>query len=446
MGATPAARHRTVDRAAHRRVTLTDIDEGPVRLSPKQAQSIIDARRRVNIWHGSVSSGKTIASIIAWLNFIATDAPTRGELLMIGVTLQSLERNVLNVIAEMDPAIIDHTAGSNVAIIFGRTVVCLGANDQRAERRIRGVTAAGVYIDEASLMPGEGYWAQIMNRLRVPGARLFATTNPDNPTHWLKVIIDQANELGYAVWHFVLADNPGLTADYIAAVSRENIGLWYARNILGEWVLADGVIWGMWDETTMLYTDAEQPDISGWVVSIDPGAAGVFSAHLTGCGADQRLYVAAELRFDHRGKQAAMTDVDFSRAITAWLDELDPATNAIPSRCPGARTPEHVFIDPSGVTLRTQLYRDGWAGVREADNAVIPGIRMVGSLMGADRIRVHESCVGLRGEIPGYVWDPKAAMLGVDKPIKANDHSCDDLRYMVAGTTRWWRHWLSADA
>ena len=46
--------------------------DAPANLSPKQARSILDATARVNIWEGSVSSGKTIASIIAWL----TSSPT----------------------------------------------------------------------------------------------------------------------------------------------------------------------------------------------------------------------------------------------------------------------------------------------------------------------------------------------------------------------------------
>lgn len=59
-------------------------DQGPLALGPKQRRSIAQATARVNIWHGSVSSGKTVASIIAWLDYLARDCPARGELLMHG--------------------------------------------------------------------------------------------------------------------------------------------------------------------------------------------------------------------------------------------------------------------------------------------------------------------------------------------------------------------------
>lgn len=409
---------------------MTDVDQGPLTLGPKQRRSIAQATARVNIWHGSVSSGKTVASIIAWLDFLNRDCPARGELLMIGVTLQSLERNVLNVIAELDESLIQHTTGASTAKILGRNVATIGANDARAERRIRGVTAAGAYVDEASLLPNDGYWQQLLNRMRVPGARLFATTNPDNPTHWLKTVIDD-EETGYAVWHFTLPDNPGLTDEYVAAISRENTGLWYKRNIEGLWVLAEGVIWDMWDDRMVV---KRLPHIEQWALAIDYGTAGVFSAGLLGLGVDERIYRAREWRYDARASQRQKTDAQFSTALRDWLATL--------TDLPGAVNVDRVFVDPSATSFIRQLHYDGWQGVRLADNEVLDGIRSVASLMSDDRIRVHESCTGFLGEVPGYVWDPKKAAAGEDAPVKANDHSCDDFRYGIMGTRRWWRHWM----
>nr|WP_143668536.1 hypothetical protein [Streptomyces sp. Alain-F2R5] len=53
------------------------------RFSPKQVRSIAAANRRINLWEGAVSSGKTIASAWAWMMFVP-QASTRGELIMIG--------------------------------------------------------------------------------------------------------------------------------------------------------------------------------------------------------------------------------------------------------------------------------------------------------------------------------------------------------------------------
>ncbi len=61
----------------------------------------------------------------------------------------------------------------------------VGANDERAEEKIRGMTLAGAYVDEASVLP-ESFCKMLLTRLSVEGARLYATTNPDSPMHWLK--------------------------------------------------------------------------------------------------------------------------------------------------------------------------------------------------------------------------------------------------------------------
>jgi len=62
----------------------------------KQARSILDSTARINVWEGSVRSGKTVASLIRWLDYVMTGPP--GELLMVGKTERTLKRNILDVI------------------------------------------------------------------------------------------------------------------------------------------------------------------------------------------------------------------------------------------------------------------------------------------------------------------------------------------------------------
>lgn len=415
------------------------------RLSPKQRTSIIGAHARVNVWEGSVRSGKTIASLIAWLDFVAKHAPTDGRLVMVGRTKDTLYRNVLSVMLDMLPAgdtSITYTKGANTAVIFGREVDVLGANDAQAEAKIRGLTVAGAYVDEATLLPGDGFWSQLLNRMSVAGARLFTTTNPDGPMHWFKTqVIDRCEELGYQHWHFVLEDNPGLPPEYVAQVKAENVGLWYQRNILGLWVLAEGTIWDMWDETRHIVNDL--PSLDRCTMAIDYGTSGVFVAQVLGIGWDEdaqveRLFVAREWRWDAKAERRQLTDAEYSMRLRTWVDD------EVAPEIPGARDLQRIHIDPSATSFIAQMHRDGWDRVRTADNAVADGIREVATLLASDRLRVHASCTGLRNEVPGYVWDPKAAVQGDDKPIKANDHSCDTVRYGVRGMRRWWAPWSLA--
>ncbi|MFD5873724.1 PBSX family phage terminase large subunit [Streptomyces sp. NPDC060322] len=410
---------------------MLDLDRLP--LSRKQLRSIGQATRRINIWHGSVRSGKTIASLLAFVIAVAGAGPS-GLIIICGRSLQTIERNCLEPL--QDAALfgplarhIVHTRGATTATILGRTVHLIGAADARAEGRLRGLTAQLAYVDEGTLLP-EGFFVQLLARLSVPGARLYLTTNPDSPRHWLKTgYLDRAAELNLASWHFKLSDNPSLSAEYVASLAAEYVGLWRRRMIDGAWVVAEGAIFDMWDEGRHVVT--QLPDMRRYWLGCDYGTTNPFSAILLGEGVDGRLYAAAEWRHDSRATHRSMTDAQYSAAVRKWLDSLDIV-------------PEWTFIDPSAASFSTQMWQDGHPGLARASNEVADGIRSVSSLLAADRLLVHESCEGLLGEMPGYSWDPKATERGEDAPLKVDDHSADALRYAVHSTAHEWRHLLTA--
>ncbi|UWM52081.1 PBSX family phage terminase large subunit [Streptomyces carpaticus] len=412
---------------------MLDLDRLP--LSRKQLLSVGRATARINIWHGSVRSGKTVASLLAFVIAVAAAGPS-GLIIICGRSLQTIERNVFEPLA--DPALfgplskhVHHTRGATTATILGRTVHLIGAADTRAEGRLRGLTAQLAYVDEATLVP-EGFWTQLLARLSTPGARLLATTNPDSPRHWLKVgYLDRAHELDLRAWHFKLRDNPSLSPAYVAALSAEYVGLWRRRMIDGAWVVAEGAVYDMWDESRHVVT--ELPPMRRLLgVGIDYGTTNPFAAILLGLGADGRLYAVSEWRHDSRAAHRQMTDAQYSQAVRAWLDGL------------GAE-PEWTFVDPSAASFHRQLWEDRHPGVAKAKNEVLDGIRSVSSALAAGLLLVHDSCAGLLAELPGYSWDPTATAQGEDRPIKANDHSVDALRYAVHSTAHEWRHLLPAD-
>ncbi|CAM5381875.1 PBSX family phage terminase large subunit [Streptomyces californicus] len=158
-------------------------------LSRKQIASIVECTARINIWHGAIRSGKTIASLIALLAAVAA-APRAGLILITGRTLDTIGRNIMEPL--VDPGLFGElsklivwTPGAKTAVILGRTVHLIGANDRRSEAKIRGATVSLVYCDEVSLLPKD-FFRQLLGRLSVKGAKLMGTTNPDNPGHWLK--------------------------------------------------------------------------------------------------------------------------------------------------------------------------------------------------------------------------------------------------------------------
>ncbi|PSJ29818.1 PBSX family phage terminase large subunit [Streptosporangium nondiastaticum] len=410
----------------------------PLPLSDKQLRSIRESfSARVSVWHGSVRSGKTIASLLAFLLSVRR-APATGLILLCGRSLQTIERNIIEPL--QDPGLfgsdvtseIRHTRGATVASIMGRTVHLIGASDARAEGRLRGATASLAYIDETTLVP-EPFFVQLLARLSVPGARLLCTTNPDSPAHWLKAqYLDRADELDLAQWHFKLADNPSLSEAYVAALSAEYTGLWRRRMIAGEWVVAEGSIYSMWDEQRHVVNDV--PELLRTWVGVDYGTVNPFAAVLLGLGVDGRLYAVSEWRHDSRAAHRQMTDAQYSRAVREWLSERNDVQ------------PEWTFVDPSAASFSTQLWADGHPNIARGDNSVLDGIRSVSNALEAGALLVHRSCAGLLQEFPSYVWDDAAAARGEDRPVKIGDHSLDALRYAVHSTAHEWRHLLTQAA
>ncbi len=402
-------------------------------LSDKQLTSVREATGTVNVWHGAIRSGKTIGSLIRWLLFVA-NAPTGGQLIIVGRTRDSAWRNVIAPL--QDPATAGPAAthivgnhGAPTVSILGRRVFVMGASDSKAELVLRGLTVAGAYVDEVTTLP-EGFFMQLLGRMSVAGAKLFGTTNPDNPAHWLKrKFLDRLHELpDWRVWKFRIEDNPALPAHYVDRIKREYTGLWFRRFILGEWVAAEGAIYDTWDPDRHVVHDLP-PMARHLGVGVDYGTTNATAGLLLGLSAEHqpRLYLLDEWRYDPATARLRLTDGQLSAGLREWMT--------------GHQNPriEWVFVDPAAASLKVQLHADGARNVTDADNDVAYGIRTMASLLGSGDLLVSDRCAGFLAEVPGYSWDPKATEKGEDKPIKTADHSLDAARYAVATTESVWR-------
>jgi PBSX family phage terminase large subunit len=416
---------------------MPDLLLGPS-MSERQLTSVREATARVNLWEGSIRSGKTIASLLRWLLYVAV-APRGGELVIIGRTRDAIWRNVIAPL--QDPAIFGPVAahvigntGAPTVRILGRIVHVLGASDAKAEKVIRGMTVAGAYVDEVTVIPEE-FFTQLLGRMSVPGAQLFGTTNPDNPAHWLKRrFLDRIAALpDWRAWHFTIDDNPGLTEAYKASIRAEFTGLWYRRFILGEWVAAEGAVYDMWDPDRHVVAWSDMPDMRRLVsVGVDYGTTNATAGLLLGLGYDRKLYLVDEWRFDPAHATMRKTDAQLSEGLRGWMH-----AQHTPQPCL-ARI-EWVCVDPAAASFKVQLHHDGVAGVTYADNDVAYGIRTVATLLAQGNLLVSDRCLGFIEEVAGYSWDQKQTEKGLDKPLKVADHSLDAGRYAVCTTEAMWR-------
>jgi PBSX family phage terminase large subunit len=416
-------------------------------VSPKQLAFLRESDGTVNILEGSIRAGKTFVSLLRWLIFLAF-APYGGELVMVGRTKDALFRNVIKPM--QDPslfgplaALVVYTNGAPTATIFGRTVHVIGASDAKAEKVIRGMTVAGAYVDEVTVIPEE-FFTQLLGRMSVRGAQLFGTTNPDSPAHWLKrKFLDRIDTLpGWRLWRFTMDDNPSLSEAYKRAKRAEFTGLWFRRFIQGDWVAAEGAVFDAWDPDQHVVPHDLLPPLSRLLaVGVDYGTTNPTAALLLGVTAEPvpRLAFVDEWRYQAGTMGQRWTDAQLSEGMRAWMGEW-------PDRFPGLPAPSRVFLDPAAASFNTQLRADGVKGLTAAENDVAYGLATVSSLIAKNRLIVSDRCAGWITEAPGYSWDEKATEKGQDKPIKVADHSLDAGRYAITTTERKWRALLRLTA
>jgi PBSX family phage terminase large subunit len=374
--------------------------------------------KRINLLEGSVSSGKTWISLVLWA-FWVSQMPTDKLYMMTAVSLTTLKRNCLILLQELIGADnFDFSVSQKEGRLFGRRILLEGANDIRSEGKIRGLTLQGAYVDEATKMPRD-FFAMLLSRLRVAGAKLIATTNPENPAHWLKTdYIDRADDLSMLVIKFLLDDNTTLPAEYVENIKREYTGVFYDRFILGKWVQAEGLIYPMWSNS--LYT-AHIGRCTKHAMSIDYGTQNAFAALLWGFYGGV-WYLLREYYYSGRTERVQKTDEEYADDLDAMLDRYEAEEGEFLKPHERLLT----IIDPSAASFIAVLRKRRRYKVLQADNDVLNGIRDTGSALHKGLLKLNPECKNTVSEIQNYCWDERSAD---DKPVKENDHAMDAMRY-----------------
>lgn len=382
-------------------------------LSAKQLDSFKNSNAKINIWEGSVRAGKTYISLWRFLKEI--EFGPQGEYAFITRTYDSFKRNILPQLERIIGFDAKYYAGKREMIIWGRKCHIIGADDERAESKIRGATFSGAYVDELTIIP-ESVFKMLISRCAMGGARIFATTNPDSPFHWVKkdYLTDNPD---VKAWQFTLDDNPELSdvdRDYL---KRQYKGIWFNRFIEGRWVQAEGAIYDFFDEKIHVL-DHPLSRADHYICGVDYGTTNACAFILLGINNDAypNMWVEDEYYYDSKVHQRSKTDAEYASDLESFLK---------------FRNVRAIYLDPSAASFRAELLKSGVHCLFDAQNEVVDGIRMVSTLLSSGTLKVTRKCKKLIEEIHSYVWDAKSLKTGVDKPLKQNDHALDALRYVV---------------
>jgi PBSX family phage terminase large subunit len=350
---------------------------------------------------------------------------------IVGKTERTIKQNVIAPIEDMIGSKRVKYGQDGLVTIDGRKCLMVGANDARAEGKIRGGTFAGAYCDEITLLP-EAFFKMLLSRLSVPGAELFGTTNPDSPFHWFKRDFLDNGALDLVCFHFILDDNPHLPPAYVQSLKAEYKGLWYRRFIDGEWCQAEGAVYGdQWDEEACTFTGYTR-QVEWWAAAdygtTNPTTYGIYSRDASGVESCWHEYW-----WDSRAERKQKTDEQYVDDWFTWLQkaQADIAEEAKAAGLPVPLIqPQHLSLDPAAASLRVAFERRG-VRVEKANNDVIEGIKCVAGKLAKRTFRIHKRCTQSIREMGAYVWDAKAQSRGEDAPLKTDDHTQDRHRYAL---------------
>ena len=376
--------------------------------SKKQEKFLTDDLRRINLLYGSVRSGKTWISLLKWAIWVGQQAQDK-QFLMVGKTITTLKRNCLVLLEELIGDNITYSISQKKAVIFGRTVWLEGANDERSESKIRGMTLMGVYIDELTQIP-QDFYLMALSRLSEKGAVFLATTNPDHPKHYVKTEIIDNDLLDKQVIKFLIDDNIFLDETYKENLKKEYSGVFYQRFILGEFVRAEGIIFPEFannPDRWIIKREGVPKTFRSVEVGFDIGGNGsAYAMTCTGQGYDGIQYrLKAEKR---QAEDMAMDDIE--KFVVEFCGEVEREYGVRV----GIINCDHIAVIVNTINDNTR-YRAEFCYKPPLEDRVF----LYSKLFSMDKIKfVDGMCDDLIDEMQNLVFDDRS-----DRPIPLDDGS-----------------------
>lgn len=357
---------------------------------------------------GAIRSGKSYVAVLAF--FLYTQALGKSRVnLIVGRNLRIMEIELLDTLYNISDglgSIYTYARTKGLLEINGVKYIVVAAHDEHSYKRIQSLTAGSALIDEIQLLP-ENFINQLIARLSYKDSKILATCNPEGARHWLKVKFIDTKKIGFTK-NFTLDDNPTLPDEVKDRYRDMFTGVFYERNILGNWVQAEGVIYKDYE---IVNTSIEKNEIQYEDIGIDYGIKGITAYEKLTYLKSGQCVITDTYRYN--GEDGIKTDSELSDDLIKFI---------------GDSNVKRVYVDPSASSYIAEIRRRNTKfTIIEADNKVLPGIKTVMNGFGGRKL-VILNCKNndpLLEELTSYAWMPTDE----DKPVKSEDHHCDALRY-----------------
>lgn len=401
------------------------------------------SKKDIIIADGAIRSGKTISMIVSFMQW-SQDTFDSETFIIAGKSIGSLKRNVIKPLLQILTSWgwkYTYNRSENY-IEVGKSIYYLfGAVNEASQDVLAGLTSAGALADEIALYP-RSFTEQMIGRCSVKGSKIFCNCNPDNPYHYFKIdYIDKAKDKNILYLHFELSDNLTLSDEIKNRYKRMFTGVFFKRYVLGLWVIAEGVIYDMFNEKLHV-VDCANMKFTEFYISCDYGTYNALSFGLWGFNpSDKVWYKYRNYYYSGKEKGIQKDDSQYYKDLEIFIND-----NIIKERYSG-EVPEDIIkekkeneyiinkfflgivIDPSASSFIATIRNNGEYDFIKAENDVLEGIRNMSTALNTGLIKFDKSCIESIKEFYSYKWDEKATERGEDSPVKQFDHTKDEERY-----------------
>ena len=385
-----------------------------MKFHPKQLEvlrTIKYEKPKILICSGAKRSGKTFVLTYAFMAHVAKYGSSGYSFIIGGATQASIRRNILNDMEQILGREIKLSKDNHFKL-FGNKIYCFDGANSDSYKKVRGFTSFGAFLNEATTLH-DTFVKECISRCSGSGARIYMDTNPENPTHTVKVdYVDKDGQrlddgkLNIKAFQFTLYDNIFLNEEYVKSIEASTpSGMFFNRDILGKWVAAEGVVYKDFNKDLHYVNDISRIQFKKYFVGVDFGWEHFGSMVVVGKTIDDRYYMLKEYAYQHK---------DIDEWVNIAKDIVKEYGN-INFYCDHAR-PDYIN------KLRVAKIK-----AIEAKKDVLEGIATVATLFKTNKLLIVEKEVKqFKKEIYNYVW--KA---GKDEPVKTNDDVLDSLRYAI---------------
>ena len=220
--------------------------------------------------------------------------------------------------------------------------------------------------------------------------------------------------------HFTMDDNLSLSEKVKARYRAMYSGVFYDRFILGMWVIAEGLVYGMFDkEKNIFHGEYTYSSQASYYIAIDYGTMNPFAVGLMELQNSGRVRMLREGHYS--GRETGVT-IDNE----AYYKMIQEVAKGFPITS--------IVIDPSAAAMKATIRKYGEFTCTDGNNDVLNGIQEVTKYLNLGMLQIHENCAETQKEFGAYAWDEKA--VGEDRVIKEYDHHMDLIRYFIYTVAR----------